>query len=591
MQKKVTCTLLIFVLASLLAACSDENDIRSLMKDKYGENKEITGFFDEKTAVKCSNGVFVGKDEDGVIAYKGIPFAEQPTGKLRWKPPVHAKDSSKVYEAYYFGHSPVQTEAASEPGSFYPQGEDCLNLNVWTNRKNDSEKKPVMVFFHGGSYGWGATSDPMYDGHNLISKFDDVILVTAEYRTGIMGFMDFSKVKGGEEYKESGNLGLLDQKCALEWVQRNISAFGGDPGNVTIFGESAGGGSVSLLPLMKGTDGLFRRIIAQSGSVALTFSREECQELTKMLLKETRCKTMKELVALPAEKLKEANENLNDYANFPERDGIVLPLDLYEEYKAGKTARYDMMQGTNADEFRCFIWEMEEMAPGFPETSVYEHTLPVLYENDMKRLSAEEKAHVARFMKMQGREKKIWKQTEFYNEVMFRIPAMKQAEYHSAAGGNSYVYYWTYPCDDEVIGACHAVELSYVFNNLEDKIYTGDNVNKELADVVQNMWVSFARDGDPSYKKFREYKWEQYDSKDRKTMILGEDVHMENDVKSAQRKEIEPILHHYINGCHSKLDLNVPQTYRIAFQLLASLVLGGSAIAWLLRRRKDKKQY
>ena len=133
-----------------------------------------------------------------------------------------------------------------------------------------------MVFFHGGSYGWGGTSDPIYDGHNLVEKYPDLVLVTAEYRTGIMGFMDFSGVPGGEDYSTSGNLGLLDQVCALEWVQKNIRAFGGDPENVTIFGESAGAGSVSLLPLIEGTDGLFRRIIMESGSPALTYSREEC---------------------------------------------------------------------------------------------------------------------------------------------------------------------------------------------------------------------------------------------------------------------------------------------------------------------------
>lgn len=140
-----------------------------------------------------------------------------------------------------------------------------------------------MGFFHGGSYGWGGTSDPCYDGHNLVQKYPDLVLVTANYRLGILGFIDFSMFPGEEDFAASGNLGLLDQICALQWVQKNIAAFGGDPANVTIFGESAGAGSVSLIPLIEGTEGLFRRVIAESGAPSLTFSLQECQNLTRLL--------------------------------------------------------------------------------------------------------------------------------------------------------------------------------------------------------------------------------------------------------------------------------------------------------------------
>ena len=604
--------LLVLVLALflmlVLSACGEDSDIAAQLQRLYGKNQKITGDYDRASpglnngdknttsrynkalAVKCSNGIFLGRadhSDDGVVSFKGIPYAEQPTGRLRWKPPVPVKDSSSLFEAYYYGHSPIQTTAASEVGSYYPQGEDCLNLNIWTNSRNDSENKPVMVFFHGGSYGWGATSDPMYDGHNLIAKFDDIILVTVEYRTGMMGFIDFSTVKGGDKYAESGNLGLLDQKCALEWVQKNITAFGGDPENVTIFGESAGGGSVSLLPLMEGTKGLFRRIIAQSGSVALTFSKMECQPLTEMLLEETGAKSMDDLIKLPESKIMELNEDLNDYNNFPERDGIILPVDLYGLYRSGKTKDYPMLQGTNADEFRYFIKEVGEVAPLIADVSVFEHVIPILYENNYKTLPAVEKDHADRFMSIQ-RDEKVWNITEFYNELLFRIPAMKQAEYQAACGGDSYVYYWTYPSADKTIGACHAVELSYVFNNLQDTIYTGNNVDEKLADTVQNMWVNFARNGDPSTGK---YKWEQYKPDTRKTMVLGKDIHMEKDIKSAQRREIEPILHHYFNGGHNMLDFDVPQIYKIAAQLFATLtIIIGSIVLIVILRHKRRKR-
>ena len=188
-----------------------ENE-RIRMNNLYGVNQDITGTgYDRNLGTVCDNGTFVGKEENGVLSCKGIPYAEQPVGDLRWKPPVDARAQDGVYEAYYFGKSGIQTEAESERASFYPKGEDCLTLNVWSSREADASdaKRAVMVFF---------------------------------------------------------------------------AQFGGDPHNVTIFGESAGASSVSLLPLVKEAKGLFRRAIAESGSVAFTYSREECRTLTRKLL-------------------------------------------------------------------------------------------------------------------------------------------------------------------------------------------------------------------------------------------------------------------------------------------------------------------
>ncbi|MCR5783703.1 MAG: carboxylesterase family protein [Clostridia bacterium] len=356
-MKKGALIIALLLGVSLLTGCgADGHDgTKAQIRALFGDNEIISGDYDDSLAAVCSNGVFVGLADNGVISYKGIPYAEPPVGKLRWKNPVPARNSGTVYQAYYFGRSPIQSEWPSEEGSYYPQSEDCLTLNVWSNAGGPAGGKTVMVFFHGGSYGWGATSDPMYDGHNLVEKYPDIILVTVEYRLGILGFIDFSSVPGGEAYSTSGNLGLLDQICALQWIKKNISAFGGDPDNITIFGESAGAGSVSLIPLIKEADGLYQRVIAESGSVALTYSKEECQNLTKLLLKKSGCTTMDELTALSEEELISLNEELNDYNNFPERDGIVLPEDPYGAYADGGAAKTDMLIGSNADEVRYWI--------------------------------------------------------------------------------------------------------------------------------------------------------------------------------------------------------------------------------------------
>ena len=360
------------------------------MQDMYGENKEIIGDYDKDLAVKCHNGIFVGLKNNDVISFKGIPYAKPPIGNLRWKNPILADDNDKVYQAYYFGKSPIQTEWPSELGSYYPQSENCLTLNIWINKSNTSKNKTVIVFIHGGSYGWGGASDPLYDGYNLIKEYSDIILVTIEYRIGLFGFVDFSSVSGGEEYRSSGNLGLLDQICALKWVQKNIDNFDGSPEKVTVLGESSGAGSVSLLPLIDGTEGLFKRIIAESGSINLSFSKDETKLFTEKLLEETEKNNMNELTSIDENKYKEINEELNDYNNFPKRDEFILPVDLYKEYESGKGKDIDMLLGSNKDEVRYWINEMDYYSI-LSGKFIYEHGFPILFENNLKRLTDEEK--------------------------------------------------------------------------------------------------------------------------------------------------------------------------------------------------------
>ena len=216
-----------------------------------------------------------------------------------------------------------------------------------------------------------------------------------------------------------------------------------------------------------------------------------------------------------------------------------------------------------------------------PGMFVYEHMIPFMYENNLKRMSPEERALTKDFVRAQSG-RKIWRLTEFYNELLFRVPALEQAARHK---GTTYSYYWTMPGADETLGACHAIELAYVFNNPQADIYTGELYNGELADTVQEMWVQFARTGDPSADG---HVWEPYTADSRKTMVLGEEIGMTEDLKQAQRETISPLLHHYFNGCYSQLDLFVPQLGRIVGTVLGVPVLAVAAVV-LLRRRKKRK--
>ncbi len=558
---------------------------RKQMRERIGMNRELTGQnYDAALAVKCHNGTFVGTERDGVRSFKGIPYAMPPVGRRRWKAPEAAARDDGVYEARFFGKSCIQTEEASERASLYMQGEDCLTLNIWTCCRNEesSADKAVMVFIHGGSYGWGGSSDPLYDGHNFVQRHGEVVLVTINYRIGLFGFIDFSKVKGGEAYRESGNLGLLDQICALNWIRRNIRGFGGDPEKVTLFGESAGASSVSLLPLIDSAQGLFKRIIAESGSIAFTYSRTEAQALTAKLLREAGASCMEELMAIDEDRLRAINLKLNDHNIFPVRDGIVLPEDLYEAYQGGKGAGIDMLIGTNADETRYWIGEMGSWFR-------YWCVVPVFVRSIIHGFNKEDRALAESFLTLQ-KGSPAHRATEFFNELVFRVPSIVQASLHAENGGNTYMYFWTKKSAIPHYGACHAVELAYVFGNIGETIYTGKTADKKLSDIVQDMWARFAGTGDPGSEQ---YPWEQYvtsadtslSARMRMTMLLGDEIRMVSDPQKENRILIEPLLAYRCNGNYDQTGKILSYLKRSAARASLSLALGGSALYGLARLR------
>ena len=541
------------------------------VKSQYGENKELQDNPDKVHSVKCHNGTFIPKVNGTVRVFKGIPFALPPIGERRWKRALPIPESDKIFEAYFNGKSPIQSVINSERASYYPQSEDCLYLNIWVNDASEIKDKPIMVFIHGGSYGWGGTADPLYDGTNFINLHPDVILITIAYRTGLLGFIDLSYLKGGEEYEDAPNLGILDQIEALRWIQKNGKAFGGDINNVTIFGESAGGGSVSILPIVKEAKGLFHRVIGESGSLALTYSKEECKPLTDKLIKEAKTDSMEDLMKLTTEEFVKINEKLNESNNFPMRDGKLIPINPYEAYEKGLTKDIDMIMGTNANEMNYWIGELGGLFN-------YSFGIPLKYKSDLKHIKEEDKKYVKEFMK-KTKGNKVQRISEFYNEIMFRLPAICQAEHHSSNGGNIYMYYWKEPSRIPLYKACHAVELAYVFYNIEDTIYTGEKADEELARKVSTMWVNFAKTGNPSLE---DIEWNKYDSKHRKTMTFKKgDIKEEVDILKEQRKQLFPIVSYMINPGYADVNLHIGAIPTAASIVKASL----SCISTLLSEK------
>ena len=575
------------MISVLLMACSSKQEqqqkkpsaLEQEMTALYGENKVIEGRYPDSLAVEAANGVFVGEREGSLLVFKGIPYAVQPTGKLRWQVAKPEPDSRLVREAKYFGHSSIQSRREGDAASLYPQGEDCLTLNVWTAADGmRTAHRPVMVWMHGGSYVSNGTVNPRDWGDAFVKAHPEVVLVSVNYRLGLLGFLDLSSLPDGKAYSRSGYLGILDQVEALRWVKRNIAAFGGDPNNVTIFGHSAGAGSVSLLASIDEAQGLFHRVIAQSGSIAFTSSREDCKRLTKLVLDATGAKTVADLQKLSPNAIIALNDEVGEYYRFPERDGVVIPEDPYSRFD-GFNAGIDMLIGSNSDETNYWVDAM-----GGEEK--FELAVNLWYRYISLSLDSAQRHNASRFLDNVP-EDKPWPAAELLNDLMFRGPAIEMAQRHAASGGKTYMYYWNKALTDPIYGACHGSEVSYVLNTGR-QIKSGDVHNPVLAAEVQQMWVNFATTGNPSTPA---HYWPAYESTRRATMVLGDSIHVVNDPLKEQRELIAPLMSEYISPIFSDLLDKAPWYAGIAIGAFLAILL---LLMWLFvktRRhfRKNKK--
>ena len=509
------------------------SELKEEMMALYGENKKITdGNYDKSLAVKCINGTFVGKRTGDVIAHKGIPFVgQQPVGELRWKAPVDVVPDDGVYEAYYNGKSPCQDEGVSQRASLYPQGEDCLYLNVW-RAADGAVNKPVMVWIHGGAFEIGGTVEPREEGTNFVKENPDVILVSVEYRLNVFGFLHLSHLPDGADYPDAQNLGLMDQLMALKWVHENIASFDGNPDNVTIFGESAGAGSVTLLPLVKGSQQYFKRVIAESGAPVFTRSTEEAIACTNELMAQLGCSTVADLQKVEVSKLVAVADGLLGLRTWAERDGNFLPLDPYEAYANGAAKDIDLMHGCNKDEMNYFVW-------GFG--SDWNEWAADRKAKKMAQMTDEEKALVESFCNdIKGEPYEYT--SRLFDQLVFIAPLFRLSENQTKAGGKTYTYYFTVESSVPLMKCGHAVELSTVFNHPEQTFVTGRTFDETFSKTMRRMWVQFAKTGNPSLSATespdgKAKEWPLYDLENKQLMIFDEfDIHPE---KESQRKIID----------------------------------------------------
>jgi para-nitrobenzyl esterase len=447
--------------------------------------------------VHTQSGLVQGVSESGLTVYKGIPFAAPPLGDLRWRAPRPAPDWGGIRNADKFAPACVQVPIVYPALGMnaVPTNEDCLYLNVWTPAKSPSDRLAVMVWIYGGGFTAGATSVAGYDGTNLAKK--GVVLVSVAYRLGALGFMAHPQLTA-EQGGHSGNYGLLDQIAGLQWVKRNIAAFGGDPNRVTIFGESAGGISVSMLAASPLAKGLFQGAISESGgNFAPVLQTNEGGENMKTLAraeKEGAAFVAKLGAASIAEARKKPAEDILKASppglggTWPIFDGYVLLGDQYKLYEAGRYNDTPVLIGTNSDEGALFVPAMADAAYQSGVRSGYG-------EYTDKILAAYPGGSDAQALRSAR---------DLFRDTAFAWPTWSWARLQSKTGkGKVFVYYFSHrpPYPDQPQfkdwGAAHASEIAYVFANFAP-VMPASASDRTVSDAVSSYWVNFAKKGDPN---------------------------------------------------------------------------------------------
>lgn len=466
--------------------------------------------------VQIESGLISGTQnkEGDIRIFKGIPFAALPVEDLRWKAPQPVEPWEGVRQCDAFGPSPMQN--SPEPFSMWteefliptaPISEDCLYLNVWTGAKSSEEKRPVLVWIYGGGFTSGGSGVPIYDGEAMAQK--DIVFVSINYRVGIFGFFAHPELTQESGHQASGNYGLMDQIAALEWVQNNIEAFGGDLDNVTIAGQSAGAMSVNCLVASPLAQGLFKKAIAHSGAnftrgnASLPQAEENGQQIAQAL----NASSLSDLRKIPADTLLRKAQGMRG----PIIDGYVLPQHIADIFAAGKQNEVALLTGWNEDEGLLFG--------------------PVKNAADFRQQAEQQYGEDApAFLQYYpATNDSVAEQSQLYlsRDMIFGVQNYAWANIQSKKGNSPvYVYRFTrkVPATGEYVkyGAFHTGEVPYAYDNLQFVDRPWEEADHELASSISSYWANFIKNGNPNGENLPH--WPAYTSQDKELMILGKEV-------------------------------------------------------------------
>ncbi len=482
-----------------------------------------------------NTGKIQGYIDNGLLIFKGIPYAEPPIGKLRLNAPVLKASWDGLLEAIKFGPVAPQPPPFDETLPPPPQSEaDCLTLNIWTPGFDD-KKRPVMFLIHGGSHIYGSGR---FEGKNLASR-GDVVIVTINYRLGALGNFYFPGAPA--------NITQLDQVTALTWVNNNIKYFGGDPDNLTVFGESAGATSICTLVAMPQAKGLFNRAIIQSAAPAPNkFNLSDRKLTSEWILKELKLKTfdLDEFRKLPVDKIIKAMIAVQmkgivknvDIDFRPWVDGEIVPQHPIKAINEGYAKNIEMIIGTNLEEWkfwRAFEPNFQDMkfstlANRLKNAGEDENEIDQIVNTYTQTLEEQDLPSVPR---------EIF--DKYMTDTAFRIPSIKFAEAQSKHQENLYMYLFTWktPFEGGIYGSMHALEIAFVFHTLLDEyLWLFPKRTEEtvlLSEKMMDYWLSFAKNGTPNRDSV--FNWPKFDLEKRKTIIFNSNIEIKEDPLSKER--------------------------------------------------------
>jgi para-nitrobenzyl esterase len=481
-----------------------------------------------KDPVKVESGLVQGVigTDPAVTTFKGIPYAAPPLGNLRWREPQPPASWQGVRKADQFSPNCHQSFVSDIMGvvsiavvatyEYVPHGEsseDCLCLNVWTPAKSSAEKLPVLVWIHGGRYTEGSASIPAYNGEKMAAK--GLVVVSINYRLGIFGYLAHPELSRESAHKASGNYGLLDQVAALRWVQKNIAAFGGDPGKVTIAGQSAGGGTVHFLIASPLAKGLFHRAIAQSGTLAWSDPKLPDKPMSWTTLAKAEQDGLRFAQARGASSIEQLRAMSWQQLTavkvpffIPVVDGWSLPQSFSETFAKGKQSDVPMLVGCNADENGATPHPNVTLAQ-FKKAA--QQSYGEMAEAFFKLYPVPSDADAPTAQNNSSRD---YARSSIY---------VWGVERQKASRSKLYTYYWDHPApgpDKDKYGAFHTSEVPYVLNSLAKLDRPWETVDHKIAEMMSSYWANFAATGDPNGKGLP--VWPDFDPKNPSTMELGD---------------------------------------------------------------------
>jgi para-nitrobenzyl esterase len=460
--------------------------------------------------------------DPGVFVFRGVPYGESTAGDGRFRAPRPVASWEGVRDATAYG--PVCPQGGevgrqtAEGEDLLPMSEDCLVLNVWTPAL-DGGRRPVMVWYHGRGFYAGAGSEPLYEGARLARR-GDVVVVTVNHRLNVFGYLHLAAV-GGEEFATSGNAGVQDMQLSLEWVRDNIAAFGGDPSNVTVFGESGGGAKVSTLLGVPSVRGLFTRGIVQSGSRLQGTPAAVATRSAETVMSRLGVTTVAELQAVPMETLLAAvtttGRTTPDFA--PVVDGRYLPADMFVPAPAASAHGIPVMIGSNRDEHALYARE-HPIGPTMTEAQLIED-LRADFGGSVEELLAAYRASRPGATP--------WQLMIAIRSNRFHIGAIRQAEAQSKVAP---VYLYSFDYDPTGGGAAHGAEIRYVLSNAS-AAPTATSEVRAVENAMSEAWIAFARTGSPDHAGLPE--WPTYDASGRAVMVFDAETRVVSDLRSEER--------------------------------------------------------